>query len=177
MSTDDFHRIRRIMRELNEDQADYGDRRQLELGSLMQQVRREWEIYSAYLNQIQGKSALFTTAAQEGGAAPGRILLNFLIDRRQQIQQYMAAHQDEMTRITQHDHEEADELIEETKGLLKMMRDLKALTFIVADIDNNFHLSPIEGDEENKRQLHQNAWAQASMRELAAKGVPFNMAA
>ncbi len=175
MSTDDLHRIRRVLRDLNEDRHDRDDRGGLELGrdleELMKIVLHEWAVYSEYIKDIHGRAAIFTTPNAS------RVLMQFLIERRTQIQSYMRAHQEDVGKVDETDIEDLQELITETRGLIKMVRDLKALTFILADIDNDFKLSPSGQDDESKRQLHQNAWAHEVMRDMAAKGVPFNMAA
>lgn len=171
MSTDDLHRIRRQLRQIVEDglATDY-KAEHIELQGLMQETVKQWKFFTGYMNMIHGKSALFTTSQPAA-----KILLHFLIDRRQQLQGVMQEHQDEFIDIDV--PEEVKERIMETRALLQKVRELKALTFIVADIDNGFQLTPIQGDDESKKQLHSNTWAQQSMRQLAAKGVPFQMAA
>lgn len=171
MSTDDLHRIRRKLRTISEDRAstDY-DAGHIEVQALAEEISRQWLIFGQYMNMLHGKSALFTTSAPAA-----KILLNFLVDRRAQLQGVVKDFRDEYLDLDV--PEEVKERIIESRALLKKIRDLKALMFVVADIDNDFHLSPIKGDDETKKQLHSNEWAHEAMRELAAQGVPFQMAA
>lgn len=173
--TDDIHRIRRMLRQLDEARpppsASEEEAASQEVNRLIWETREEFDLFMHYMHQIHFQSEAFQTKST------AKILIQFLVDRRAQFLTRMRQMQDQMEEWeTVPGANMVDDAEPAIAELLRMIKDLKALCFIVADIDNNYKLNANASDTETKVQMHKNRWAHAAIQNLRKQGVNFPMA-